>query len=150
VTSIGPFAANHSGSGNSPAYTAQVDYFFNTASPIDPEDGVTSSINQAPVANDDTATVTTAGVVTINVLGNDNDSDGTLYEGMHQSSISYTISSDDSNYDGLNVLNVDADITDNDIPIRINAGGIAHTDDFGRFLVARYKLCRWNSLYFKS
>jgi regulation of enolase protein 1 (concanavalin A-like superfamily) len=39
VSSVGPFAANHNTGGNpSPAFTAQVDYFFNTASPISPED----------------------------------------------------------------------------------------------------------------
>ena len=36
VSSVGVFAGN---AGASPAYTAVVDYFFNTASPIDPEDG---------------------------------------------------------------------------------------------------------------
>jgi len=38
VTQVGVFAANH-GISNIPAYTAVVDYFFNTASPISNEDG---------------------------------------------------------------------------------------------------------------
>ena len=38
VSSMGPFAANHGSGNNAPAYTAEVDYFFNTASPISPED----------------------------------------------------------------------------------------------------------------
>jgi regulation of enolase protein 1 (concanavalin A-like superfamily) len=38
VTKIGPYSGNGLG-GTSPAHTASVDYFFNTASPIDPEDG---------------------------------------------------------------------------------------------------------------
>lgn len=37
VSAVGPFAANHS---PSPAFTAVVDYVFDTAAPIDPEDGV--------------------------------------------------------------------------------------------------------------
>jgi regulation of enolase protein 1 (concanavalin A-like superfamily) len=36
VTQVGVFAGN---AGPSPAHTAAVDYFFNTAAPIDPEDG---------------------------------------------------------------------------------------------------------------
>jgi hypothetical protein len=35
VTAVGVFAGN---AGDNPAFTASVDYFFNTASPIDPED----------------------------------------------------------------------------------------------------------------
>lgn len=38
VTAIGPFVGNAS-SGNSPAHTALIDYFFNTAAPIVVEDG---------------------------------------------------------------------------------------------------------------
>jgi len=37
VTNIGPFAGNAGSS--SPSFTAVIDYFFNTASPISPEDG---------------------------------------------------------------------------------------------------------------
>ncbi len=39
VTSAGPFAGNHATSGPPPSFTASVDYVFNTASPIVPEDG---------------------------------------------------------------------------------------------------------------
>jgi regulation of enolase protein 1 (concanavalin A-like superfamily) len=39
VTSVGVMAGNHSDGGVVPAHTALVDYFFNTASPIRPEDG---------------------------------------------------------------------------------------------------------------
>ena len=39
VTSAGPFAGNHATSGSPPSFTASVDYVFNTASPIVPEDG---------------------------------------------------------------------------------------------------------------
>lgn len=38
VSQVGTFAANAPGVGTIPAQTAVVDYFFNTASPIDPED----------------------------------------------------------------------------------------------------------------
>jgi hypothetical protein len=39
VTSAGAFAGNHATSGSPPSFTASVDYLFNTASPIVPEDG---------------------------------------------------------------------------------------------------------------
>ena len=39
VHAVGPFAANHPVLGYTPAFTAVVDYFFNTAEPIAPEDG---------------------------------------------------------------------------------------------------------------
>ncbi len=35
ITAVGPYAGN----GNGSAHTARIDYFFNTAAPIDPEDG---------------------------------------------------------------------------------------------------------------
>jgi uncharacterized repeat protein (TIGR02543 family) len=39
VGSIGPFVANHNqGGNNAPAFTAQVDYFFDTTNPLVPED----------------------------------------------------------------------------------------------------------------
>lgn len=41
LTGIGPYAANAPGT-SSPANDAYVDYFFNTAAPIDPEDGDTT------------------------------------------------------------------------------------------------------------
>jgi hypothetical protein len=37
IARVGVYAANHP-EGSSPAHTAVVDYFFNTASPINPED----------------------------------------------------------------------------------------------------------------
>ena len=40
VTSVGPFVGNHDiPENNSPAFTGLIDYFFNTSSPIVPEDG---------------------------------------------------------------------------------------------------------------
>ena len=75
VNEVGTFAGNSGGS-SAPAFTSQVDYFFNTAAPIIPEDVMSS--NQAPVANDDTATVDLSDSVIINVLNNDTDSDGTF------------------------------------------------------------------------
>jgi hypothetical protein len=39
VNSLGFYAANHKASGDSPAHTAIADYYFNSASPIVPEDG---------------------------------------------------------------------------------------------------------------
>lgn len=49
VDSVGPFAANHSqGVNNAPAFTAKVDYFFNTAAPIVPEDNGAEPDTLAP------------------------------------------------------------------------------------------------------
>ncbi len=64
VREVGPFVAN---SGTFPAFTALVDYFFNTASPIDPEDNevpdetppVISNVNVVPTAGGATITWTT-------------------------------------------------------------------------------------------
>ncbi len=42
VHAAGPFASNHGTNGNMPAFTAIVDYFFNTLYPISPEDGAVS------------------------------------------------------------------------------------------------------------
>jgi Beta xylosidase C-terminal Concanavalin A-like domain len=47
VSQIGPYAANagaSSGAYTAPAFTASIDYFFNTASPIYPEDGGTDIV----------------------------------------------------------------------------------------------------------
>jgi|GEM_PF-1162186 len=93
VQQVGLFAGN-AGSSSSPPFTSQVDYFFNTAAPIIPEDGQVvippdedeSPVipedeqleNQPPTANDDNATVRTGNAVTINVLDNDSDPDGVL------------------------------------------------------------------------
>src|SRR5690606_867905 len=46
VTKSGVFGANH-GLSNIPAHTAIVDYFFNSASPIVPEDGATGGFTVA-------------------------------------------------------------------------------------------------------
>ncbi|MEL7077377.1 MAG: DUF4347 domain-containing protein, partial [Cyanobacteria bacterium J06582_2] len=76
VSEIGTFAGN---AGPAPAFTAEVDYFFNTASPIVPEDGgLPSGGNEAPIANNDNGTVAPSDLVVIDVLSNDSDSDGQL------------------------------------------------------------------------
>ncbi|MDT9206630.1 MULTISPECIES: Ig-like domain-containing protein, partial [unclassified Limnospira] len=91
VQQVGLFAGN-AGSSSSPTFTSQVDYFFNTAAPIIPEDGQVvipedeppvipedeQLENQPPTANDDNATVKTGNTVTIDVLNNDSDPDGVL------------------------------------------------------------------------
>ncbi|MBF2001378.1 MAG: DUF4347 domain-containing protein, partial [Synechococcales cyanobacterium M58_A2018_015] len=64
ATAVGTFAANHATSGSPPAFTSKVDYFFNTASPISPEDGNAGGNpppNQPPSASDDNASVTQGG-----------------------------------------------------------------------------------------
>jgi uncharacterized repeat protein (TIGR02543 family) len=39
VTAVGPYVGNYDSSGNAPAHTAVIDYFFNQVDPIVPEDG---------------------------------------------------------------------------------------------------------------
>jgi large repetitive protein len=56
VTSAGPFAGNHATSGSPPAFTASVDYVFNTASPIVPEDGGGGGDTTPPVISGVTIT----------------------------------------------------------------------------------------------
>ena len=51
VNSVGAFAGN-AGGGGAPAHTAVIDYFFSTASPIIPEDGVAISDTTAPFIRD--------------------------------------------------------------------------------------------------
>ncbi len=73
VSSVGTFAGN---AGGQPAFTAQVDYFFNTAAPIVPEDG--GIFNQTPIANDDSGETDVNTATVIDVLNNDLDNDGSL------------------------------------------------------------------------
>ncbi len=49
VTQVGVFASNYGAGGPAPAHTALVDYFFETSSPIVPEDGSVSGGNNSPV-----------------------------------------------------------------------------------------------------
>ncbi len=49
VTQVGVFASNYGSGGPAPAHTALVDYFFETSSPIVPEDGSVSGGNNSPV-----------------------------------------------------------------------------------------------------
>ncbi|MCB9947198.1 MAG: tandem-95 repeat protein [Rhodospirillaceae bacterium] len=75
VTGVGPYAGSTGSPGAGPGYTAQVDYFFNTAAPIADEDAG----NAAPVAGDDTAATAadTALVLSVaDLLANDSDADG--------------------------------------------------------------------------
>ena len=91
VSAVGTFAANHAFSGSPPEFTAQVDYFFNTAAPIIPEDETTGSgtTNQPLIANDDSGPVIDVWYGSdqifgnigrpqnwVNVLGNVSDPDG--------------------------------------------------------------------------
>ncbi|QEW17871.1 hypothetical protein LA6_000025 [Marinibacterium anthonyi] len=77
VSQVGVFAAN---TGQAPGFTAQVDYFVNTADPLAEEDGTIVSVNAAPVASDDSLATAAGAALLITVatdlLGNDNDSDG--------------------------------------------------------------------------
>ena len=77
VTSAGVFAGN---TGQATGFTAQVDYFENTADPIADEDGTIVPVNAAPVAGDDgLATdqdVPLSVAVASDLLGNDSDANG--------------------------------------------------------------------------
>ncbi|MCP4304966.1 MAG: DUF1349 domain-containing protein, partial [bacterium] len=77
VTSAGVFAGN---TGDADGFTAQVDYFENTASPLTTEDGNPVPVNEAPVAVDDALGTNADEVLIINVaadlLNNDTDANG--------------------------------------------------------------------------
>src|SRR5882724_6546901 len=77
VTAAGVFAGN---TGAATGYTARVDYFENTATPIVNEDGTLVPVNVAPVAGNDTLSTLVNTPLTINVatglLGNDTDANG--------------------------------------------------------------------------
>ncbi len=77
VTAAGVYAGN---TGQAAGYTAQVDYFENTASPIVDEDGTITPVAVAPDAQDDALAADTDTVLTIDVatdlLGNDTDANG--------------------------------------------------------------------------
>src|SRR6056297_3019401 len=77
VTSAGVFAGN---TGQATGFTAQVDYFENTADPIADEDGTIVPANTAPTAGDDALAtdqdVPLSVVVASDLLGNDNDANG--------------------------------------------------------------------------
>ncbi len=57
VTKVGVFAGN---AGANPAFTSVVDYFFNTAQPISPEDPVVNSLPPITIIGDGTVTRTPA------------------------------------------------------------------------------------------
>jgi len=73
VTGVGPFAAS---TGASPGYTAQLDYFFNTASPIEQEDS--SPANSAPIGVDDTVNLAQDDSITFQPGQNDMDANGNV------------------------------------------------------------------------
>ena len=76
VTGLGPFAAATNGNAG-PGFTAEVDYFFNTAAPILDEDSTLPPVNEAPTANADALATIFATDLIINVgpdlLANDTD-----------------------------------------------------------------------------
>ncbi|MEM6656497.1 MAG: cadherin-like domain-containing protein, partial [Pseudomonadota bacterium] len=77
VTKAGVFAGN---TGNATGYTAQVDYFENTAAPIADEDGTYTPVNLAPDAADDglvtPVNTALAIAITADLLANDSDPNG--------------------------------------------------------------------------
>ena len=70
VSQVGVFAGSTTFNGTVPGFTAQVDYFENTADPIADEDGtIIVPINNAPIAGDDNYQLEFDG--TLNVSTND-------------------------------------------------------------------------------
>ncbi len=81
VSKMGLFAGSSAASGGEvPGYTAQVDYFENSATPILDEDGVIVPTNVAPMAEDDSFRTDVDAVLTLDVasdlMGNDRDGNG--------------------------------------------------------------------------
>jgi regulation of enolase protein 1 (concanavalin A-like superfamily) len=72
VKQIGPFSGNNACGFTAPAFTASVDFFFNTASPIIPQDGVSGSNPIFTIWNGDTQTFGNNGIpqTWVNILGN--------------------------------------------------------------------------------
>jgi regulation of enolase protein 1 (concanavalin A-like superfamily) len=59
VVDLGVYSGNHATSGSPPEYHAVVDYFFNTATPIDPEDGAVSTPTSTTTTTPSTTSTTT-------------------------------------------------------------------------------------------
>ena len=72
VNQIGPFASNNACGFTAPAFTSSVDYFFNTASPITPQDGVSGSNPVFSLWYGDNQTFGSNGIpqTWVNILGN--------------------------------------------------------------------------------
>jgi hypothetical protein len=69
VSAIGPFAGNHGiPASSTPAFTALVDYFFNSASPISPEDGSVTPVAPAIITHPSNLVVTAGQTATFSVL----------------------------------------------------------------------------------
>jgi hypothetical protein len=69
VNSVGPFVGNHGIPANtSPAFTALIDYFFNTASPISPEDGASTPVAPAITGQPTNQTVNVGQTATFSVI----------------------------------------------------------------------------------
>jgi uncharacterized repeat protein (TIGR01451 family) len=71
VSQIGPFAGNNACGYTAPAFTSSIDYFFNTASPIVPQDGVAGTKPVIKVWYGDNQTFGQNGIpqTWINILG---------------------------------------------------------------------------------
>jgi len=106
VSSVGVFAGNSENGGESPAHTAVVDYFFNNASPIDPEDG-DSFLPPEIVPIDDQIAV--EGVLeTVTVIATDPNDDPIL---LASSNLPSFVSFAD-NGDGTGALTLDPQVGD--------------------------------------
>ena len=92
VTQVGVFARRHGSGGAAPAHTALVDYFFETSSPIVPEDGSVSGGNNSPVISSN------GGGATASVNAAEN-----------QTAVTNVNSSDDGDAEGGTVLQPDHD-----------------------------------------
>ena len=69
VNTVGPFAGNHGVPASaSPAWTALIDYFFNTGSPITPEDGSGTPVAPSIATQPSNQTVTVGQTATFTVV----------------------------------------------------------------------------------
>ncbi len=102
------------------SFTVQLDTIPTAAVDVEVTPDSQTDLGNGP-GNPVTLTFTNTSSETVNVTATD-DSD---VEGSHTGIISFTTSSLDGNYDGLNIPNVVVDITDNDIP------GITVTESAG-------------------
>jgi regulation of enolase protein 1 (concanavalin A-like superfamily) len=77
VSALGPYVANHANTGDSPGFTAVIDAFQNTASPISPEDDGAPADNDPPFVHAAATAVTGADELTV-LFATDEPATGTV------------------------------------------------------------------------
>jgi regulation of enolase protein 1 (concanavalin A-like superfamily) len=108
VEEIGTFAGN--GGSNIPSFTSVVDYFFNSADPIVPEDGGLPQSNQALMATNDSRTV----ALSNSILDNDSKLNNAIAENDR---FTYTVNNDEESYSMANVNLTNNEVADSGKPL---------------------------------